>query len=278
MPKTEPPNSGAPNKASAPESDKPGPPVKAHIREFYDDISRRLEQSRVGNAVIFLNYGYVSLGSGDESQVDPAGRYLDPTSIRLAFELVGPVDLRGQRVLDVGCGRGGTAALLAEQFGADVTGVDLAPEAISFCRRKHQRPNVHFEVGDAENLPAESESFDIVTNIESSHIYPNLPGFYTEVRRVLKASGVFLYTGLLPTHIWAKTRTEFAALGLELFGDRNITPNVLASCDAVAARHAKAYGQRDAQLDNFLATPGSDVYEKMRAGDWEYRILRARRR
>jgi ubiquinone/menaquinone biosynthesis C-methylase UbiE len=168
--------------------------------------------------------------------------------------------------------------LLADQFQADVTGVDLAPEAIAFCRRRHRLPNVRFDVGDAENLPVETASFDAVTNIESSHIYPNLPSFYAEARRVLKTDGIFLYTGVLPTRIWAETRAQFAILGFEPFGDRNITPNVLASRDAVAAKHAKAYGGRDAQLDNFLAIPGSGVYEQMRSGSWEYRILRAQRR
>lgn len=30
-------------------------------------------------------------------------------------------------------------------------------------------------------------------------------------------------------------------------------------------------------IDNFLAVPGSAVYEQMRSGDWEYRLLRAER-
>jgi phthiocerol/phenolphthiocerol synthesis type-I polyketide synthase E len=271
-------DSQSPGTVRAPENHTDGAPVKADIREFYDDISRRLAQSRVGNAVVFLNYGYVSLGAGDESQLDHSRSYLDPTSIRLVCELVGAVDLRERRVLDVGCGRGGAVALLADRFGAEVTGIDLAPEAIAFCRRKHRQPNVRFEAGDAENLPVETESFDAVTNIESSHIYPNLPGFYAEVRRALKAGGVFLYTGVLSVRGWAETRAELASLGLEPFSDRNITPNVLASCDAVAARHAKAHGVRDSRFDNLLAVPGSDVYEQMRSGTWEYRILRARRR
>lgn len=270
-------NSELPKPSGAPENSAAGPPVKANIREYYDGISRRLAQSRVGNAATFLNYGYISLGAGDESQIDASRIYLSPTSIRLVCELVGPVDLRSRRVLDVGCGRGGAAALLADRFGADVMGIDLSPEAIAFCQRRHQ-PNVRFEVGDAENLPAGNESFDVVTNIESSHTYPNLPEFYAEVRRVLKADGIFLYTGVLPARTWVETSAQLAALGLTLSGNRNITPNVLASCDVVAARHAKAYGGRDAQLDNFLAMPGSDVYEQMRSGAWEYRILRARRR
>jgi hypothetical protein len=45
----------------------------------------------------------------------------------------------------------------------------------------------------------------------------------------------------------------------------------------VAATRAQAFGAQDAQLDNFLAVPGSAVYEQMNSRTWEYRILRARR-
>jgi SAM-dependent methyltransferase len=261
----------------AAESDALGPPEKANVREFYDGLSRRLGQSRVGETATFFNFGYISLGSGDQACIDVTEGQLNPVSIRLVCELVGASGLHGCRVLDVGCGRGGTAALLAEQFGADVTGVDLAPEAVAFCRQRHHHPCIRFEVGDAEDLHAESSSFDAVTNIESSHVYPNRNKFYAEVARVLRPGGTFLYTDLLPVPHWAEARTTFATLGLETYNDRNITPNVIASCDAVAARRAKAFGGRNNQVDNFLAVPGSDVYERMRSGAWEYRILRARR-
>jgi len=258
------------------EGDAQGPPAKSNVQKFYDGLSRRLGQSRLGDAAIFFNFGYVSLGEGDEARVNVADDQLNPVSIRLVYELVGAMDLRGRHVLDVGCGRGGTAALLADQFGADVRGVDLAPEAIAFCQRRHRQPNIRFEVGDAESLAVESSSFDVVTNIESSHVYPNPQNFFAEVRRVLKPGAIFLYTDVLPVPYWAEVRTTFGTLGLVPFNDRDITPNVLGSCDAVAAKRAKAFGGRNVQIDNFLAVPGSDVYEKMRSGMWEYRIVRAR--
>lgn len=255
----------------------PGAAAKASFREFYDDITLRLERSGVGDASFFLNYGYVSLGEGDDARFDVADGVLNPSSIRLAYELVGPTVLHGRRVLDVGCGRGGTVALLADQFGAEVIGVDLAPASIAFCRRMHRQPNVRFDIGDAERLPVDDQSIDVVTNIESSHTYPNLRSFFAEVRRVLRADGTFLYTDLLPVQRWAEVRVLLTSLRFTLCDDRHITPNVLASCDAVAARRAQAFGAEDAMIDNFLAVPGSTVYEQMRSAAWEYRILRARR-
>jgi ubiquinone/menaquinone biosynthesis C-methylase UbiE len=198
--------------------------------------------------------------------------------VRLVYELVGNTDLRGRRVLDVGCGRGGTVALLAQEFEATATGLDLSPEAIAFCRRTHRHPRAAFEVGDAEQLPFEARQFEVVTNIESSHTYPSLRAFYAEVARVLAEGGVFLYTDLLPVPRWAEVRALLGPLGLSLEADRDITANVLASCDEVARTRAQAFGGSSAMIDNFLAVPGSAVYEQMRTGAWEYRILRARRR
>ncbi|HEX6051798.1 MAG TPA: SDR family NAD(P)-dependent oxidoreductase, partial [Gemmatimonadaceae bacterium] len=251
--------------------------AKQTYREFYDDVTRRLEQSGVAEASFFLNYGYRSLGTGDESRFEVPDRVFNANSVRLAFEVIGATDLRSRRVLDVGCGRGGTAALIADRFDTPVLGVDLSPEAIAFCRRTHRNPNVRFEVGDAEHLPCENGAFDVVTNIESSHTYPNLRAFYAEVARVLAKGGTFLYTDLLPVGRWLEVRALLGPLGLAIATDREITPNVLASCDEVAATRAQAFGGSNAAIDNFLAVPGSLVYEQMRSGSWEYRIIRARR-
>jgi SAM-dependent methyltransferase len=269
----------APTAPAAPilEGDAPSTAAKASYREFYDDVTRRLERSGVGEVSFFLNYGYISLGRGDEARFEVPDGTFNPSSVRLVFELIGATNLRGQRVLDVGCGRGGTVALLAERIGADATGVDLSPEAIAFCRRIHKHAGTRFEVGDAEHLPFDDSSFDAATNIESSHTYPNLRAFLAEVRRVLVPGGWFLYTDLLPVQRWMEVRALLGPLGLTIVDDRYITPNVLASCDDVAATRAQAFDEKSALIDNFLAVPGSAVYEQMRSGAWEYRILRAQR-
>jgi acyl transferase domain-containing protein/SAM-dependent methyltransferase/acyl carrier protein len=249
--------------------------AKAGYREFYNDVTRRLERSGVGEASFFLNYGYVSQGEGDEARFEVASGVFNPSSVRLAFEVIGGTDLRDRRVLDVGCGRGGTVALMVERFQAKATGVDLAPEAIAFCRRTHLRA-AGFEVGDAEHLPFDDGSFDVVVNIESSHTYPNLRAFFSEVGRVLISRGEFLYADLLPVQRWAEVKILLSSLSFTFTYERNITANVLASCDEVAATRAQAFGEANPMIDNFLAVPGSAVYEQMQSGAWEYRIVRAR--
>jgi SAM-dependent methyltransferase/acyl carrier protein len=258
--------------------DAPAKAAKASYRDFYNDVTRRLAESGVGDASFFLNYGYISLDAKtDEARIEVPERVFNRNSVRLAFELIGDVELSKLRVLDVGCGRGGTVALMAQTLGAKAVGVDLSPEAVSFCRRMH-RHGTKFEVGDSENLPFKDRSFDVVTNVESSHTYPNLRAFYAEVNRVLKKKGRFLYTDLLPLERWLEVRALLGPLGLHIINERDITANVLASCDDVAATRAQAFGGHDAMIDNFLAVPGSAVYEQMRSGSWQYRILRAERR
>ena len=249
--------------------------AKASYREFYNDVTRKLERSGVGAASYFLNYGYISLGQGDEARHEVPEHVFNPSSVRLALELIGNTDLRDRTVLDVGCGRGGTVALMVETFGAKATGVDLAPEAIAFCRKTHA--DARFEVGDAEHLPFEDGTFDVVTNIESSHTYPNLRAFFAEVSRVLTQGGLFLYTDLLPQQRWMEVTVLLPPLGLRIVSERDITRNVLASCDSVAEVRAQAFGEKNAAIDNFLAVPGSAVYTQMSSGAWAYRLLRAER-
>ncbi len=256
--------------------DDPTSAAKAQYRRFYDDVSKRLAATGMAAGSFFLNYGYLSRGVRDEAVADVPDDELNPNSIRLALELVGGTALAGLRVLDVGCGRGGTAHLLASRLGAEVTGVDLSPEAIAFCRNADKHPSVRFEVGDAENLPVNDGFCDVVTNIESSHTYPDMRAFLGEVRRVLRPGGWFLHTDLLPAARWPEVRAILSSLRLSIDSEREITANVLASCDQISVGRVQAFGERSPDLENFLAVPGSAVYEQMRSGSWEYRIMRSR--
>ena len=251
--------------------------AKASYREFYDDVTRRLERSGMGEASFFLNYGYVSLGDGDEARSEVPAQVFNPSSVRLAFELIGATPLDGRRVLDVGCGRGGTVALLAETLRRR-----WPPASTSRPRRSRSAGectairSARFEVGDAEHLPFEAERFDAVTNIESSHTYPNLRG-------VLRRSGARAGGGRnVPLHRPAAGAAldgsaDAAAVARLHDGKRpRHHANVLASCDEVAATRTQAFGRQQRGIDNFLAVPGSAVYEQMRSGAWEYRMLRAR--
>ena len=71
---------------------------------------------------------------------------------------------RGEVVLDVGCGVGGSARLLTGEFGAQVTAVDLSPEYVEIGRALSQKSGipVTFECANALDLPFSSGAFDVV--------------------------------------------------------------------------------------------------------------------
>jgi len=251
-------------------------PHKAECRQFYDDISRQLDASVFGPFSLFLNFGYAAAGTASYSVVQLPDQCLNKNSMRLVLEVIGDCDLRGRRVLDVGCGRGGTVSVIKQFFEpANVGGVDLAPVAIRFCQANQRGPNVTFQVGDAERLAFPDGSYDVVINVESSSTYPDICAFYRQVFRVLTPGGLFLYTDALPADRFAECTAFLRRTGFTLELDRDITANVLASCDEIAGDRVQAYGaQRDGAISDFLGTPGSHFYDELKSGRWTYRIHR----
>src|SRR6516165_166167 len=90
-------------------------------RSFYDLLSRRLEAVGVADSSFFLNYGYLPTDSNNESAFTIREGTFNANSVRLVFEVVGSVDLNDCTVVEIGCGRGGNSALVAEKFTAQVT-------------------------------------------------------------------------------------------------------------------------------------------------------------
>ena len=247
-------------------------------RSFYDLLSRRLEAIGVADSSFFLNYGYVPTTSDNESAFAIREGTFNAHSVRLVFEVIGSIDLDDRTVVEIGCGRGGNSRLVAEKFSGHVIGIDMSSEAIDFCRKTHLDNSTDFRVGDALDIPLEDGSCDAVLNVESSHSYGNLPKFLGEVRRICRPGAWFLHTDFLSPEDWDYVRSRLQALGFVTEADRDITANVLASRDQASSNWAQVYGDGNARVANFLALPGSAIYEQMRAGLLEYRILRSQLR
>jgi len=265
-------------------------PMSAHLADdllsttadgwhsFYDLLSRRLEAVGVADSSFFLNYGYVPTDSDNESSFAIRDGTFNANSVRLVFEVIGSIDLNHRTVVEIGCGRGGNSRLVAEKFSAQVIGIDMSAEAIGFCRKAHLSDSTDFRVGDALDIPLADESCDAVLNVESSHSYGNLPKFLGEVRRICRPGAWFLHTDFLSPDDWDFVRTRLAKLGFCTDDDRDITANVLASRDLASSNWEQVYGDGNARVANFLALPGSAIYEQLRAGLLEYRILRSQLR
>jgi ubiquinone biosynthesis O-methyltransferase len=85
-------------------------------------------------------------------------------SFRAACYLSARPYARGRSVLDVGCGAGFGANLLAE-VAAQVTGIDYSAEAIDYARSHYSRQNISFMVMDAQHLEFNTD-FDLAVCFE----------------------------------------------------------------------------------------------------------------
>lgn len=96
----------------------------------------------------------------------------------------------GSRVLDVGCGIGGSARILSRDYGLDVVGISISPAQVN--RATQLTPDslpCRFAVMDALNLQLEDQSFDAVWSVEAGPHMPDKQRFADELLRVLKPGG-----------------------------------------------------------------------------------------
>jgi len=101
---------------------------------------------------------------------------------------------RGEEVLEIGCGLG-TDLLQYAINGAIVTGVDLNDDQIIFTRKNfelHNQSYKELKIANAENLPFEDNSFDLVVSFGVLHHTPDTEKAISEVHRVLKKDGTAL--------------------------------------------------------------------------------------
>jgi ubiquinone/menaquinone biosynthesis C-methylase UbiE len=96
----------------------------------------------------------------------------------------------GMKVLDVAAGTG-NAAIPAAATGADVVASDLTPELFEAGRRRAQSEGVDLEwvEADAENLPFEDESFDVVMSSIGAMFAPHHEKVAAELVRVCRSGG-----------------------------------------------------------------------------------------
>lgn len=147
--------------------------------------------------------------------------------IQLYHRTATQVDLAGKRVLEIGCGHGGGASYLMRALHpASYTGLDLNPAGIAFCQKRHNLAGLEFVQGDAENLPFPDQSFDVVINIESSHLYRQLPRFLDEVARVLHPGGHFLYADFRYTQRIAAWEAALANAPMRMLSQQAINEQV----------------------------------------------------
>jgi len=221
----------------------------------------------------FMNFGFHEDGlHPDLGENDKLERY----PIHLYHYVATQVDLAGKTVLEVGSGRGGGASYIARYLSPDqITGIDISITAVELCERLYKEKNLNFIVGDSENIPSEDESMDVVINVESSHCYGSVDLFLSEVKRVLRPGGHFLFCDLRPAEKLDLLNNQFNISGLELLKKKDITGNVILALEKMSDFRKNAIRAKVPRIiqdvfDSYAGVRGSRTYESFADGSLAY--------
>jgi ubiquinone/menaquinone biosynthesis C-methylase UbiE len=205
----------------------------------------------------------------------------------------------GQRILDVGCGFGGTIDYLSEQLErCALAGLNIDPRQLVRARRTvppRRGHSVEFIQADAGRLPFAGASLDVVLAVECIFHLSSRKEFFREVARVLKPGGTFALTDFVlregallelgkwmssaappesrfygPSHNIAPTSQKYARLarsnGLHVLSDADITANTMPTYPSMRRLYREA-GLPDGER-------ATDYLEAMaQKGFIEYHIL-----
>lgn len=248
--------------------------MRVNLREYMFRAWYWYVNNRDKNAeILFMNYGY----SDDNQQVDlesedENNRY----SIQLYHHLITEVDIENKDILEVGCGRGGGLAYIVKNFKPlTAKGIDLDKGAIKFCNKHYPLNGLSFTQGDAQNLPIEDNSYDVLINVESSHRYPEFHLFLNEVKRILRSGGYFLYTDFRYDWEMNELQKQIEQSGFKIIKEQIITGKVVKALELDDKRRRELIKKlvpgfiRKIAL-NFAGTIGSETYNHFDSGKYEY--------
>jgi len=249
----------------------PKPTAGTRHTDYYDRAADVVPQFTV------LNYGFSSEPENSVIAANEPEFYC----LRLYEHTVRETPLEGREVLEVSCGRGGGANFVSRTFRPRrYVGVDLSQENVRLARERAARDGLAFAVGNAERLDLPGDSFDVVINIEASHLYDNRGRFFAEVVRVLKPGGYFCYAD----GCWADDdcTDDLLAAGFELLERLEITSNVLHALRKDNTRRTALFDamkNRDLREEykNWGGVVGYRAYNRFEAGQTRYFSHRLRK-
>jgi len=224
----------------------------------------------------FMNYGYAPLAADLEGTAEP-----EKYCLQLYRRLLGDVDLRGRKVVEVSCGRGGGAAHVAATYQpASYLGIDISEKNLALATQRFAGvSSLSFQVGNAEALPLPDASCDALLNVEASHLYDNPARFFAEAFRVVKPGGTFFHVDLA----WKDKDPPamIAAAGFQIASVEDISKNVVQALDLDSVRREAIVMSFPENMRNdfrdWSGVKGFRAYNRLLNGEWIYRIARGRR-
>lgn len=167
------------------------------------------------------------------------------------YHFVMPI-VTGKRVLDVACGEGYGAALIA-RVASSVVGVDISGAAIEHARMHYgDKPALEFINASCDDLPFPDAQFDVVVSFETIEHIHNQAAFLSEIRRVLKPDGVLIMS--------SPNKTEYSdARGYQNeFHVKELYADELANLVLSYFSHTRWWSQRNGFYSLIAPASGND--------------------
>ena len=135
---------------------------------------------------------------------------------------------KGSRILDVGCGIGGSSRILAKYYGFNVIGITISPAQVKRARElTPQGLNCKFQVMDALQLEFEDGSFDAIWSVEAGAHMNDKYRFADEMLRTLRPGGYFALADWNSRDLMAEPPSFFEKLVLKQLLEQWVHPNFI---------------------------------------------------
>lgn len=162
------------------------------IREYYQETEGQYRRAWSLDKGMALHFGYWERGVWNHRQ-----------SVRRMNEIIAQKAHieRGEQVADFGCGVGGTAIMLARDWGCRAAGCTISERQVELARANARRFGVEnavsFAVADYAATPYSDKSFDAVLMLESACHAADKRALLSEVARVLKTGGRAVFSDFM---------------------------------------------------------------------------------
>uniref|UniRef100_A0A1I7ZMU6 Methyltransf_11 domain-containing protein n=1 Tax=Steinernema glaseri TaxID=37863 RepID=A0A1I7ZMU6_9BILA len=171
--------------------------------------------------------------------------------------------LRNFKILEIGCGSGAGIHWIRRVHsevdsvkGLDIVAVDCLEGSII--------------QGNAEKLPFNDSQFDLILNIESSHLYTHPNKFFAECSRVLRSGGFLCWADLRFSEVMGDVETQAQLAKFHTVAFENITEGVLRGVNYTSYRYDKMIERAPWYVKLFRKTlritycaPGTESHERL---------------
>jgi tocopherol O-methyltransferase len=223
------------------------------IQQFYD-ASSGLWESIWGE---HMHHGYY--GVDGKKQIDRRQAQIDLIEELLSWSGSSSSDGQPLKIIDIGCGIGGSSLYLAEKLPAEVVGITLSPVQAQRAQERAEAAGLKdkaiFKVANALAIPYADNTFDLVWTLESGEHMPDKTKFLQECYRVLKPGGRLIFA------TWCHRPTDGEA--------GSLTPAEIRHLDQIYQVYCLPYVISLPEYEGITTECG---FQGMRSADWSVAV------